>query len=135
MSSPKRHILCAESHDDTCSMIKLLLEHQGYEVQSAGTIDECLKLTAQESFDLYLIADRYPDGTGVELCQRLRSLRPLTPIMFFSAAAYEWNRQAGMSAGAQAYILKPTDIDVLAETVTRLISSHKSNAASKGLPH
>lgn len=135
MSSPRRHILCAESHDDTCSMIKLLLEHQGYEVQSAGTIDECLKLMAQEPFDLYLIGDRYPDGTGIELCQHLRSLRPLAPIMFFSTAAYEWNRQAGMSAGAQAYILKPIDIDVLADTVSRLISSHKSKTDSPGLPH
>ena len=135
MSSPKLRILCAESHGDTCLMIKLLLEHQGYGVQSAGTIDECLKLMAQEPFDLYLIADRYPDGSGIELCQRLRSLRPQTPIMFFSAAAYEWNRQAGMSAGAQAYILKPVDIDVLADTVSRLISSPKSNAASPGLPH
>jgi CheY-like chemotaxis protein len=135
MSSPRRRILCAESHDDTSLMIKLLLEQEGYEVRSAATVAECLELTAQEHFDLYLLDDRYPDGTGVDLCQRLHRQWPLTPIMFFTAAAYEWNREAGISAGARAYILKPADINGLVETVHQLVSDQKRHAASEDLSH
>jgi two-component system response regulator ArlR len=116
-------------------MIKLLLEHEGYEVRSAGTIAECLELTAQEHFDLYLLDDRYPDGTGIELCQRLHSMLPRTPIMIFTAAAYEWNREAGISAGAQAYILKPADIDGLVETVHQLVSDQGRRPAPEDVCH
>ncbi|HEX8652594.1 MAG TPA: response regulator [Pyrinomonadaceae bacterium] len=135
MLSPRRRILCAESHDDTCSMINLLLEQQGYEVQSAKTVAECMELAEQEPFDLYLLGDRYSDGTGLDLCQHLHRLWPQTPIMFFSAAAYEWNREAGMRAGARAYIMKPAEIDQLVATVRRLLFHQKGRAASEDLSH
>jgi DNA-binding response OmpR family regulator len=135
MLSPRRRILCAESHDDIRSMINLLLEQQGYEVQSAKTVAECVKLAEQETFDLHLLGDRYTDGTGLDLCHHLQRLWPRTPIMFFSAAAYEWNREAGIRAGAQAYILKPADMDELAATVSRLLFHQKGRAAPEDLSH
>lgn len=128
MPSPRRRILCAEPHDDISLMIKLLLEQQGYEVRPARTVAECMKLTEQEAFDLYMLDDRYPDGTGIDLCQHLHRLWPQTPIMFFTAAAYEWNRQAGMRAGARAYVLKPAEIDELVATVHQLLTDQKQAA-------
>ena len=125
MSSPKRRILYAESHDDTRLMIRLLFEQQGYEVCAARTVAECMELTEQEAFDLYLLDDRYPDGTGIDLCQHLHGLWPQTPIMFFTAAAYEWDREAGMRAGAWAYVRKPAEIDELVATVYRLLVEQK----------
>lgn len=120
MPSPPRRVLCAETHHDTCAMIEALLKQQGYEVKIAETINQCLAMAAEEPFDLYLLNDKYPDGTSVELCQRLHRLRPLTPIVFFSSAASELNREEGMEAGAQAYLVKPGDISELITTITQL---------------
>src|SRR5215210_7221407 len=95
-SSPRRRVLCAEPHEDTCRLITLLLERQGHEVVSAGTIAECVGLAEAETFDLYMVDDDYIDGTAIQLCKRLRGMTPETPILFFSAKAFRPDRERAM---------------------------------------
>lgn len=127
---PRRRklILCAETHQDTCHMLSLLLGREGHEVRTAHTIAGCLELAHAESFDLYMVDDDYPDGTNIELCQRLRRLHPRTPILFFSSSAYEQDRERGMAAGAQAYLTKPGDILEIVETIKALLRSASNEA-------
>ncbi|MGH9902656.1 MAG: response regulator transcription factor [Pyrinomonadaceae bacterium] len=122
MRSPRRRVLCAESDDDTCEMLKVLLGHADYEVKSASTVAEALGLAGSERFNLYLLDQRFADGGGLELCEKIRHFDSRTPILFFSALAQETDRQRGMGAGAQAYLIKPNDINQLADTITRLIN-------------
>ncbi len=110
MQTTKRRVFCAEDHDDTRQLLSLLLGQSDYEVEAAGTIREGLRMVGLKRFDLYLLSGRFPDGSGVELCRRIRQFDPFTPILFYSAAAYESDRQSGISAGAQAYVSKPGDI-------------------------
>jgi DNA-binding response OmpR family regulator len=124
MTSTKRRVLCAETHQDTCAIITLLLEKQGHEVKSATTFNECLELANKEHFDLYMLDDNYSDGTSLELCRQLRKLRPETPILFFTAAAFPRDRQAAMEAGAAKYLTKPIDILEIADTVNAILLSH-----------
>lgn len=123
--SPRRRnrILCAETHEDTCQMLSLFLEREGHEVRAAQTLAQCLELARTEAFDLYMVDDNYPDGTNIELCQRLRQLHPRTPILFFSSSAFERDRQKGLEAGAWAYLTKPGDILEIAETIKALLRS------------
>ncbi len=119
----RKRILCAETHEDTCRMLSLFLEREGHEVRTAQTVASCLQLAQEESFDLYMIDDGYPDGTNIELCQKLRQLHQRVPILFFSSASYERDRQRGLEAGAQAYLTKPGDIMKIAETIETLLRS------------
>ena len=119
----RKRILCAETHEDTCQMLCYALRREGHEVQGARTIAECLQLAGDETFDLYMIDDDYPDGTSLELCQQLRLLHPRVPVLFFSSAAFEQDRERGLRAGAQAYLTKPGDILEIAETIRRLLHS------------
>ena len=125
MSHPRRRVLCAEPHEDTCGIITMLLELQGHEVVSAKSVAECVELVGQKSFDLYMLDDEYIDGTGLELCKRLRSLTPATPILFFSARAFERDRQRAMSAGAHTYLTKPDDIFDIVQTVNSIFSGRR----------
>ncbi len=95
-----------------------------YETASATGIGATLELARREHFDLCILDNIFPDGTGLGLCQRLRELHPETPIIFYSGAAFESNRAEGLRAGAQAYIVKP-DIDGLTEAVRRILSGGK----------
>ena len=76
-------------------------------------IEEALKLAREQHFDLYILDSWLPDGKGVELCKRLREFDRRTPIMFLSAAAYETDKQAAIDSGAQCYLIKPVDIQLL----------------------
>ena len=54
-----------------------------------------------QRFDLYLLSDRYVDGTAIELCQELRLFDRLMPILFYSAFAFESNLEKAREVDAQ----------------------------------
>lgn len=122
MPAEKDRVLCVDANDDTRSLLTFLLEQAGYQVTGAGSVAEGLRLARGSSFSLYLLEQKLPDGTGLELCRRLRADDPLTPVLFFSTLAQARDRQAGIAAGAEAYLLKPNDLDRLPETVAELIA-------------
>ena len=135
MPHPRRRVLCAEPHEDTCSLITLLLERQGHEVVAAKSVAECVGLAGNERFDLYMLDDEYIDGTGLELCKRLREMTPQTPILFFSAQAFSRDREMALSAGANAYLTKPDDLFEIVQTVNSILTGkatrRRSNDAEK----
>jgi DNA-binding response OmpR family regulator len=110
-------ILCIEDDKDTCELLAVALGQTGYELLSVGTAAEGLELAKTRAFDLYLIDNWLPDGLGIDLCKRIRTFDEMTPIVFYSAAASNSDRNAAMDAGAQAYITKPTDIDELQQVI------------------
>lgn len=124
MQPTKQRILCVEDNEDTCLMLSFLLGQAGYEVRQADSFAEGLRLTKSERFDLYILDNRFADGTGLELCGRIRELHPATPIIFLSGLAHESDRQRGLKAGAQAYLIKPDGISKLVETIRRLAGNN-----------
>jgi len=127
MQPRKHHILCVDDDPDTCAAVSILLGLSGYEVMAAHTAGDAVRLAQSERFDLYLLDERLPDRTGAELCRQIRALDPEAPILFCSGSVEEADRQAALSAGAQAYLIKPDSIDLLEPTIARLLS-HGSTA-------
>jgi two-component system OmpR family response regulator len=117
----RRHILCAEDHEDTRAMMACWLDQCGYEVTTAGSVAETLPLTERGGFDLLMIAGWYHDGLGIDLCKRIRAFDTRTPIILVSAYAYQVDVQKGLESGAQAYIPKPFDFEVLEQTIEKFI--------------
>ena len=117
----RKHILCADDHEDTRAMLVCWLDLCGYEVTTAGSIAESLPLTERGGFDLLILDGHYPDGLGVDLCKRIRASGIRTPIVFLSAYAFPSDITKGLESGAQAYITKPFDLDLLEQTIERFI--------------
>lgn len=103
-------------------MLTVLLGLSSYEAVAAGSVKEALRLAQSEQFDLYILDNRFPDGTGLALCQEIRLLHPDTPVIFYSGDAYGSDRSQGLGAGAQDYVIKP-DIDALLEKVNHFLAS------------
>ena len=99
-------ILFVEDHEDTRRLMEVFLSAEGYEVATAGGYQEGLRLARAGGFDLILLDYRYADGTGEELCRRIRESDRETPILFFSGVDPRWQREA-LSCGAQGFVLKP----------------------------
>jgi two-component system, OmpR family, response regulator ArlR len=119
-SKPHR-ILYIEDHEDTRELVTLLLAQKSYEVITGSTIESGVALAGSERFDLYLLDSWLPDGSGLDLCQRIRQFDKTTPIIFYSAAAYAADHDMAMSCGAQAYLVKPSPVSELCDLVKQLI--------------
>ena len=68
-----------------------------------------------------LLATELPDGSGLDLCKEIRASDPDTPIVFYSAAAFESDHEKALKHGAHAYLTKPTDSLELCERLTKLV--------------
>ena len=122
MQSPKtRRILYVEDHADTRELVTLLLGQKSYEVITGTTIESGIALAGAQKFDLYLLDSWLPDGSGLELCQRIRQFDKTTPILFYSAAAYMTDHDLAIESGAQAYLIKPSQPSELCSMVSQLI--------------
>jgi DNA-binding response OmpR family regulator len=111
-------------------MLQVLLSDEDYEVKTAATIDEASRLAKESAFDLYVLDKRLPDGSGLELCERLNVLTPGVPCIFYTGDAYQIHRFEALEAGASAYVAKP-DIEGLIEAVHRLLAEHECVAEVK----
>ena len=112
-------ILFVDDHEDTRLVIQILLGMSDYEVATAESLASGLRLAQSESFDLYVLDTRLPDGSGKELCEKIREFDPKTPIIFYSGDAPE-QLQRALECGAQDYVMKP-ELDGLRRAVSRVM--------------
>lgn len=116
-------ILFVDDHEDTRDLMCLVLAQEQYEVVTAANMLDAVTLAEKENFDLFVFDSWLPDGSGIELCKRIRETNQLTPILFYSGLAYEQPRQEALNSGAQDYLVKPVSNPELFKTVAGLISS------------
>jgi CheY-like chemotaxis protein len=122
MTSLAGQILYTEDDADTRELVSYVLAGSNYKVMVAENNDTALLLARSNHFDLYMIDNWMPGGSGVELCRKLREFDSYTPILFYSGAAYDKDKQEAFASGAQGYLIKPVDNDELIKEVFRLIA-------------
>lgn len=125
MKSAAGSILYVEDDEDTRELVTYLLARSNYTVVAAEGYDDALRLARTNRFHLYLIDNWMSGGSGIELCQKLREFNPRTPVLFYSGAAHEREKQQALAAGAQGYLVKPAENDELIEEVSRIIAAAK----------
>lgn len=132
MKPPDARILYTEDDADTRELVTMVLGRENCQVIATGSCDETLRLARAEHFDLYLLDNWLPGISGVRLCQLLREVHPHIPVLFYSGAAYERDREQALSSGAQGYLVKPVDGDELVAEVLRLISYSRQSESQIG---
>ena len=131
MPADQGHILYVEDHDDTRILMTLMLEQAGFQVTSASNGEECVeRVKSGERFDLYLLNHTFPDASGVTICETLRALDEQTPIIFYSSRAMPQEREAAIKAGAQDYLIKPSDLFNVADHAAKWIAANRSTEES-----
>ena len=125
MNFKNPRVLYIEDHEDTRELVTLLLTQRSYEVVSGATIESGIALAVAGDFDLYLLDSWLPDGSGLELCEKIRQFDKTTPILFYSAAAYASDHDMALKCGAQAYLIKPSQPSDLCRMVSELIEKSR----------
>src|SRR6185369_9589895 len=103
------NVLFVEDDPDTRELMAIILKSEDYQVMLAANYDEALLLARVLRFDLFIMDNWMPGGSGIDLCKKLREFNVTTPIIFYSGAAYERDKREAFDSGAQAYLTKPTD--------------------------
>jgi DNA-binding response OmpR family regulator len=119
-----KQILCVDDDKDTCEMITIMLGYAGYEVTHVTTVGEGLSLARKGGFDLILLDWVFEDGSGLELCEKIRSFDKDIPILFYSGVAYESEIKKALRVGAQGFLVKPLGTEHLLETVSHFVSNN-----------
>ena len=119
--SPKARILHVDDEPDIRLLISASLREFGYVVATAGTNEEALTLVQEFKYDLCILDVRLPDGSGIELCQKIHELQPSIPILYYSAYASDEEQQAALSVCGDAYLKKPVSATELKKTIAKLL--------------
>jgi len=124
----KVSLLLAEDNADMRSLLKWLLENEGFDVTTAEDGAVALEFLSQLHPDLILTDLMMPEVDGVELIKSIRSNREFasTPIVAMTAYGSGYISLAS-EAGATASIRKPEDLDNLVTTINRLLENETSD--------
>jgi DNA-binding response OmpR family regulator len=117
----RRKILCIEDDRDTASLICEELVDRGFEVQAAYNGRDGLAAILKEPPDLVLSDVGMPGMSGFELLATITSMEPRfesMPFVFLTALGDIDNELKGWQLGADDYLTKPVDYDVLAALIT-----------------
>jgi two-component system, OmpR family, KDP operon response regulator KdpE len=103
---PDPRVLVVDDERQILRALKVILREAGYEVAEATTIEEALDTAAVRPPDAAIVDLMLPDGSGVELCRRLREWTQM-PILVLSAVGEEDAKVEALEAGADDYVTKP----------------------------
>lgn len=109
-TSPHLSILVVDDEPDLRTLYELTLTREGYDVESAATVDEAWVLLSARSFSAVITDMRLPDGSGIDLLQRMDEAgRPEKAIVITAYGSAE-NAVEALKAGAYDYLTKPVDL-------------------------
>jgi DNA-binding response OmpR family regulator len=117
----KKKILCIEDETDLRDNIALILQSEGYEVFQAANGQEGLDQFHKAHPDLILCDINMPVMNGYEVLNKINAAssekKQVTPFIFLTALGQKKDVISGMERGADEYIAKPVDFDLLLSSI------------------
>lgn len=110
-------ILVVDDDETIRTTMKAILEDEGYLVDLAATGKEAIQKTQEASFNIALLDIRLPDMEGVELLKLMKDAVPRTRKIMVTGYPSMQNAIGALNKNADAYLLKPVDVDKLLFTV------------------
>jgi two-component system cell cycle response regulator DivK len=119
----KSTILYVEDNPDNRSLIRRVLEAEGYAVVEAINAKQALEMLETAPVDLVLMDINMPDMDGYTLTAKIKAIDKFskTPIVAVTANVMRGDREKSLGAGCDGYIQKPIDIDTLSQQIERFI--------------
>jgi len=110
-------ILVVDDEKNIRATLADILTGEGYEVRTAGTGEQAVKLCSKQSFDVVLLDVRMPGIDGVEAFRRIRANRHDIRVILMSAYSIDELRREALAAGALGFVRKPLNLENLVELI------------------
>lgn len=116
-------ILIAEDDKDMAKILKIYLEKNGYAVDNAFDGEEAIDKLTQDKYDAVLLDWMMPRISGIEVCEFIKKNNIPIKIMMLTANEGSEYEIKGLTIGADDYLKKPFDIDILLIRLKKLVGA------------
>ncbi len=114
-------LLLLEDDPSLIDGLQYALAKNGFAVEVARSVKEAGVYLSGRTYDLLLLDVALPDGSGFEVCGRLRQQGSRVPIIFLTAADEEVNVIRGLDMGGDDYMTKPFKLGELCSRIKALL--------------
>ncbi len=122
-------ILVVEDDISMISMMKMALEREGFQLDTATRGSEALDLFKQHEYQVIVLDLMLPDMDGYDVLRDIRTANQNVPVLILSGLSHTDNKVTGLSSGADDYLTKPFD---RRELIARIYSlGRRSNQTAK----
>ena len=125
-ATPIKSILIIDDEKDLCLLLGDALRSHGYNVKSVHTRKEAMSSLKTQAPDLVYCDLRLPDGDGMKILSKIRSISPRTIVSMVTAYGSEETRDEARRLGAHSFIDKPFSEEDILENIKEL-----SNAGAR----
>ena len=108
--APTNSLLVIDDEPDLRTLYELTLVREGYAVETAGTVEDAWTLLGERSFSAVITDMRLPDGSGLELLQRLEAAGRAEKAIVITAYGSAQGAVEALKFGAYDYLTKPVDL-------------------------
>jgi DNA-binding NtrC family response regulator len=119
--------LLVDDDETIRSTMRAILEDEGYSVDSASNGKEAIKKTQEKSYNLALLDIRLPDMEGVELLKLMKEPMPRMRKIMVTGFPSLQNAVEAVNKNADAYLIKPVDVDKLLATVKEQLEKQEED--------
>src|SRR3972149_1593378 len=128
MDKPAR-ILIIDDDENIRKVLQTILEDEGYVTESAETAKKGIQKSEEGFFNLAMIDVRLPDMQGIELLTKLRETKPKMRKLIVTGYPTLQNAVAAVNKGADAYIMKPFDVEKILMTIKEQLKKQAEEKA------
>jgi DNA-binding response OmpR family regulator len=126
-------LLLIEDHKDIAGVIFDFFEIKGYTLDYANNGLHGYELASSNHYDLIILDVMLPRMDGFTVCQKLREQGIDTPILMLTARDTREDTLEGFAQGADDYLVKPFDLEILEARIKSLTRRRIGNTATKTL--
>jgi DNA-binding NtrC family response regulator len=123
--SETARILIVDDDENIRKVLTTILEDEGYIVESVDTAKKAIEKSEKAFYNLALIDVRLPDMEGIELLAKMRETKPKMRKIIITGYPTLQNAVAAVNKGADAYVMKPFDIEKILETIREQLKKQK----------
>lgn len=131
MSASTHHrLLVVDDEPDLRTLYELTLLREGYDIETAGSVEDARHLLAEQRFSAVITDMRLPDGTGLDILKQIEAEgRPEKAIVITAYGSAE-NAVSALKAGAYDYLTKPVDLKQFRSVVASALSNEPPPASA-----
>ncbi len=117
------HILLVDDEKQVADATAELLVKLGYKVTKFNSAPEAVLefLNNQSRFDVVITDLTMPYMTGIDLCEKIKEVRPDIPVLLFSGFLEDFSRSRAMTVGVDGFCLKPVSLGTMAKHIVRVL--------------
>lgn len=120
MSKQKKRILIVDDEENACLALSKILDHEGYEVATAGNGYEALNYLSGKKADLIITDINMPEMNGLAFLRELNRSHPSSNVIMITAYGEVESYLEAMNLGAFEYINKPVKVDELKKVISKI---------------